>query len=168
MNRIVAGLGSSTFCLPLRLRSFPRRTPLFHQPLLSLAIVLAYLRLEITTYVFPPLHPVPLALLTSSAMELSQIENMMPTSAHMPIVAGHIANQLLTPDILFVQEVQDNSGATNDGVVNSNVTLTAISNSIFNASGSTVKYDFVAIDPVNNKDGGQPGGNIRQAYLCVI
>ncbi|ETW81750.1 hypothetical protein HETIRDRAFT_125191 [Heterobasidion irregulare TC 32-1] len=93
------------------------------------------------------------------------IENMMPTSAHMPIVAGHIANQLLTPDILFVQEVQDNSGATNDGVVNSNVTLTAISNSILNASSSHVKYDFVAIDPVNNKDGGQPGGNIRQAYL---
>ncbi|THH20544.1 hypothetical protein EW146_g821 [Bondarzewia mesenterica] len=93
------------------------------------------------------------------------IENMAPTSSHLPIVAGHIANHLLLPDIVFVQEVQDNSGPTNDGVVSSNVTLTAISSAIVNASDGAVAYDFVVIDPVDGADGGQPGGNIRQAYL---
>ncbi|KAI0050405.1 DNase I-like protein [Auriscalpium vulgare] len=93
------------------------------------------------------------------------IENMAPTSAHLPVVAGHIANQLRTPDIMFVQEVQDNSGPTNDGTVIANVTLAAISNAILNASGGALQYQTLEIAPVDGQDGGQPGGNIRQAYL---
>ncbi|THV05257.1 DNase I-like protein [Dendrothele bispora CBS 962.96] len=91
------------------------------------------------------------------------VENMAPTSAHLPTVAGHIANFLLTPDILFLQEIQDNSGPTNDGVVIANLTLSTLVKAI--ADVSNVTYDFVEIAPVNNQDGGQPGGNIRQVYL---
>ncbi|KAI5896622.1 DNase I-like protein [Schizophyllum commune H4-8] len=91
------------------------------------------------------------------------VENMAPTSSHIPAVAEHIASYLLSPDILFVQEIQDNSGPTDDGTVSANVTLVTLANAIKNISG--VVYDFVDIAPKDGEDGGQPGGNIRQAYL---
>lgn len=69
----------------------------------------------------------------------------------------------MSPDIVFLQEIQDNDGATDDGVVSSNVTLSALVSAIAAVNGVT--YDFVVIDPVNDADGGEPGGNIRQAYL---
>jgi len=49
-------------------------------------------------------------------------------------------------------------------VVSAHKTLTALVSAIAKASGG-VKYDFVNIDPEDNMDGGQPGGNIRVAYL---
>ncbi|KJA29577.1 hypothetical protein HYPSUDRAFT_174278 [Hypholoma sublateritium FD-334 SS-4] len=91
------------------------------------------------------------------------VENLSPTVAHLPTVAMHIANFLNTPDIVFLQEIQDNDGATDDGVVDANVTLTTLVNSI--ASFSNVTYAFTSINPVNDQDGGEPGGNIRTAYL---
>jgi len=48
-------------------------------------------------------------------------------------------------------------------VVDANLTLSQLVNNITALGG--VSYEFVDIDPVNNQDGGQPGGNIRQAYL---
>ncbi|CAA7261339.1 unnamed protein product [Cyclocybe aegerita] len=91
------------------------------------------------------------------------VENMAPTSAHIPAIASHISNLLLTPDIMFVQEIQDNSGPTNDGTVSANLTLTALVNAI--AAVSNVTYAFASVDPVDGQDGGQPGGNIRTAFL---
>ncbi|KAF5369281.1 hypothetical protein D9758_002525 [Tetrapyrgos nigripes] len=91
------------------------------------------------------------------------VENMAPNSAHLPTVAKHIVDFLLTPDIVFLQEIQDNSGPTDDGVVSANLTLAALVKAIANISDVT--YDFVDINPEDKKDGGQPGGNIRQAYL---
>lgn len=90
-------------------------------------------------------------------------ENLSPTSAHLPLVVDQIIHKLKTPDLIFLQEVQDNSGPTNDGVVTANVTLSTLADSIEEASG--VIYEFVEVVPENNEDGGQPGGNIRQAYL---
>ncbi len=88
---------------------------------------------------------------------------MAPTSAHLPTVAKQISDHLLIPDILFLQEIQDNSGPVNDGVVDANLTLSTLASAIANASGLT--YKFIDINPEDGKDGGQPGGNIRQAYL---
>jgi predicted extracellular nuclease len=90
-------------------------------------------------------------------------ENLAPTSAHLPLVAGNIVNNLKLPDIVFLQEVQDNNGATNDAVVDANVTLSTLTAEIERLSG--VIYDFTSINPVDDQDGGQPGGNIRVAYL---
>ncbi|KAH6900761.1 Endonuclease/exonuclease/phosphatase [Thelonectria olida] len=90
-------------------------------------------------------------------------ENLNPASTHLPLVVDQIVHKLLTPDLIFLQEVQDNTGATNNGVVSANETLIALADGIEEASG--VAYDYVDIDPVNNQDGGQPGGNIRVAYL---
>lgn len=47
--------------------------------------------------------------------------------------------------------------------MDSNLTLTTLVSAIASAGG--VSYEFIDIDPVNNQDGGQTGGNIRQAYL---
>ncbi len=92
------------------------------------------------------------------------VENFAPSNTkHVQAVASHIANYLKTPDVLFVQEIQDNSGATNDGVVDANITLSTLSNAIKAVSG--VSYSWTQINPVNGSDGGQPGGNIRVAFL---
>jgi predicted extracellular nuclease len=94
------------------------------------------------------------------------VENLAPTSAHLPTIADHISTYLKAPDLMFVQEIQDNSGPTNDGTVSANITLTTLTKAI--AAISNVTYDFVEIDPIDGQDGGQPGGNIRQAYLLVL
>ncbi|KAI0755143.1 DNase I-like protein [Daedaleopsis nitida] len=93
------------------------------------------------------------------------VENMAPTSSHLPTVANHIANFLNTPDIMFVQEIQDNSGATNNGVVVANQTLANLVAAIATAGNASAPYAFLEIVPEDGKDGGQPGGNIRTAYL---
>lgn len=89
---------------------------------------------------------------------------MSPRSHHIPKIAEHIVDYLHTPDILFVQEIQDDSGPRNDGVVSANKTLTTLADVIKEASGG-VHYEFINIEPEDNQDGGQPGGNIRVAYL---
>ncbi|KAG4418919.1 hypothetical protein IFR04_007955 [Cadophora malorum] len=91
------------------------------------------------------------------------VENLTPKSAWLPSIADHIATYLKTPDLMFIQEIQDDNGATNNGVVTANLTLTTLVNAIYNISG--IKYAFTEVLPVNLLDGGQPGGNIRQAYL---
>lgn len=91
------------------------------------------------------------------------VENLAPTATKIPNIADQIVNFLGAPDLLFIQEIQDNSGATNDGVVSANVTLTNIITAI--ADISNITYLFQTIDPVDGEDGGQPGGNIRVAYL---
>ncbi|KAI0649283.1 endonuclease/exonuclease/phosphatase [Trametes meyenii] len=92
------------------------------------------------------------------------VENMSPRSRHIPHIAEHISEYLHTPDIIFVQEIQDDSGPCNNGVVSANKTLRALADAIKKASGG-VHYDFVNVEPEDNKDGGAPGGNIRVAYL---
>ncbi|KAF4977505.1 hypothetical protein FZEAL_5983 [Fusarium zealandicum] len=90
-------------------------------------------------------------------------ENLNPESTHLPLVVDQIVNKLRTPDMIFLQEVQDNSGAGNDGVVSANETLAALADGIEEASG--IVYEFADVAPANNEDGGQPGGNIRTAFL---
>lgn len=90
---------------------------------------------------------------------------MGPKSDHLPAVAGHIAKYLASPDIMFLQEIQDNSGETDDGIADADVTLGNLVSSI--ASSGGVAYNWTQISPVNDQDGGVPGGNIRPAYLYV-
>ncbi|KJR84374.1 uncharacterized protein SPSK_08622 [Sporothrix schenckii 1099-18] len=92
------------------------------------------------------------------------IENFAPSdTAHVAAVAAHIVDYMKTPDVLFVQEIQDNNGATDNGVVDSSLTLSTLVAAI--ASKGGLQYSYTWINPVNDADGGQPGGNIRQAYL---
>jgi predicted extracellular nuclease len=91
------------------------------------------------------------------------VENLAPNSTNLPQIAYDIAYYLNSPDIMFLQEIQDSSGPTDNGVVSANVTLETLITAISDAGG--VSYNYVEIDPVNDQDGGQPGGNIRPAYL---
>ncbi len=79
-------------------------------------------------------------------------------------IAQQIVNNLKAPDIIALQEVQDNSGSANDGTTAANVTLQTLVEAIAAAGGPT--YAFID-NPfiLNNASGGQPGANIRTAYL---
>ncbi len=78
-------------------------------------------------------------------------------------LAGMIVNNLAAPDIVSLEEIQDNNGATNDAVVDANVTLDRLVAAIQAAGGPT--YSYRQINPVDDQDGGQPGGNIRVGFL---
>ncbi len=78
-------------------------------------------------------------------------------------LAKQIVENLKSPDILALQEIQDNSGPDDDGVVAADVTLGKLIAAIEQAGGP--KYDFRQVDPENNKNGGAPGSNIRPAFL---
>lgn len=78
-------------------------------------------------------------------------------------IAIQIVTGLRSPDIIALQEVQDDSGAANDGTVVSTLTLDKLVAAITAAGGPT--YSYVYISPINGMDGGQPGGNIRQVFL---
>ncbi|ORY18601.1 Endonuclease/exonuclease/phosphatase [Clohesyomyces aquaticus] len=91
------------------------------------------------------------------------VENLAANSSYLPDIAAHIVTHLKSPDLVFVQEIQDDNGPTNDAVVSANLTLSALTAAIAAAGGPT--YAFADIDPVDDQDGGQPGGNIRVAYL---
>jgi predicted extracellular nuclease len=91
------------------------------------------------------------------------IENFAPNNSRVPLIASHIVDYLNTPSVMFLQEVQDNSGETNNGVTNSNLTLASLAQAISDLSG--VDYLYVNVDPINNQDGGAPGGNIQTPYL---
>ena len=75
----------------------------------------------------------------------------------------HIAWNLNSPDIVALQEVQDNSGPTNNGVTVADLTASLLTNAILKAGGPA--YDYYDLAPIDNTSGGEPGGNIRVAYL---
>ena len=84
-------------------------------------------------------------------------------AARFTAIAGQIAGTLGAPHLISLQEIQDDNGATNNGVVSANLTLGTLANALNAATGRT--YAFVTVTPQNNTDGGQTGGNIRQAFM---
>jgi hypothetical protein len=59
--------------------------------------------------------------------------------------------------------VQDNDGNTNTAVVDGSAIAARLIAAIKDAGGPT--YSFTEIDPVDDQDGGIPGGNIRCVFL---
>jgi hypothetical protein len=78
-------------------------------------------------------------------------------------LAGMIVHNLRSPAIVGIEEVQDDNGTTNNGNVSAVQTWTRLLAAIDTAGGPS--YDYRQIDPVNNADGGAPGGNIRVGFL---
>ena len=93
------------------------------------------------------------------------VENLDPTDpvSKFDRLAGLIVNNLQSPDIVAVEEMQDNTGPADDGTTDATLTFTTLIGAIGSAGGPT--YDFRQIDPVNDQDGGEPGGNIRVGFL---
>ena len=93
------------------------------------------------------------------------VENLAPSDSaakYQALGAGVVTN-LASPDIVSLEEIQDNSGATDNGVVAADQTLDKLVAAIAAAGGPT--YSWREIDPVDDQDGGAPGGNIRVAFL---
>jgi 2',3'-cyclic-nucleotide 2'-phosphodiesterase (5'-nucleotidase family)/endonuclease/exonuclease/phosphatase family metal-dependent hydrolase len=79
-------------------------------------------------------------------------------------VAADIVNNLRSPDIVALQEVQDNDGSTDTAVTAADQTLQLLIDNIVAQGGPA--YQFID-NPFIGDDtsGGQPGANIRVAYL---
>ncbi|MFK4148983.1 endonuclease/exonuclease/phosphatase family protein [Streptomyces sp. NPDC004065] len=91
------------------------------------------------------------------------VENLDPSDSTFAAHAAAIVHNLQSPDIVSLEEIQDNNGATDDGTVDASLTVTKLIDAIVAAGGP--RYEWRSIDPVNDQDGGEPGGNIRQAFL---
>jgi uncharacterized protein len=102
------------------------------------------------------------------AVATFNVENLAGTDpqAKFDHLAGLIVNNLQAPDIIGIEEVQDNdgvAGGTDSLVVDASVSWSRLIQAIQAAGGPL--YEYRQIDPVAHEDGGAPGGNIRVGFL---
>ncbi|MFJ2610110.1 endonuclease/exonuclease/phosphatase family protein [Streptomyces sp. NPDC087425] len=97
------------------------------------------------------------------AVATYNVENLDPSDTTFAAHASAIVNNLRSPDVVSLEEIQDNNGAKDDGTVAADVTVNKLIDAIVAAGGP--RYQWRSIDPVNDQDGGEPGGNIRQVFL---
>lgn len=74
-----------------------------------------------------------------------------------------IAIDAAGPTIVALQEIQDDDGAEQTDTVRATRTYAHLIAAVLRAGGP--RYDWLEIPPEADADGGQPGGNIRNAYL---
>ena len=91
------------------------------------------------------------------------VENLDPSDGSFARHADLIVNHLRSPDLLAIEEIQDNDGAANTSVTDASVSWNMLIAAIQAAGGPV--YEFRQIDPVDDQDGGEPGGNIRVGFL---
>ncbi|MEG3166457.1 Calx-beta domain-containing protein [Sphingomonas sp. PB2P19] len=98
------------------------------------------------------------------------VENLDPTdgTARFAALADAIANNLGAPDILSIEEIQDNNGAaTGDGIsttgTDASRTWELLIDAVNAATGE--RYQWVDEAPVYNAEGGEQSGNIRVGFL---
>jgi uncharacterized protein len=100
------------------------------------------------------------------AVSTFNVENLAPADPQIKFdrLAGQVVNNLKSPDILGLEEIQDNSGATTkDGTVDSTLTTDKLIAAITAAGGPA--YTARWVNPEDLTDGGAPGGNIRQVFF---
>ena len=78
-------------------------------------------------------------------------------------LAQAVVLQAKCPDIIAVQEIQDNDGAEISTVVDATLTYKGLIGVIRELSD--IEYHWVYVEPGLGTDGGQPGGSIRNGYL---
>jgi uncharacterized protein len=114
---------------------------------------------------------------TPSTKELSiasfNVENLAPTDSQAKFdgLACTLIDNLKAPDVVAVEEIQDNDGTANTTDTDASRTWNRLIAAIAApptpgrpcAAGPT--YQYRQIDPVDDQDGGAPGGNIRQGFL---
>ena len=91
------------------------------------------------------------------------VENLDPGDppAKFAQLAGLIVANLKAPDIVAVEEVQDNNGPTNDAVTDADVTFATLIAAIRAAGGPT--YDFRQINPVDTRTAASPAATSASA-----
>ena len=78
-------------------------------------------------------------------------------------IAKSFVDNMKSPDIITLVEVQDNDGETDSGNTDASESYKRLINAIKAAGGPA--YEWTDVAPVNNDNGGAPGGNIRVGYL---
>ncbi|GAA2665056.1 MULTISPECIES: endonuclease/exonuclease/phosphatase family protein [Actinosynnema] len=93
------------------------------------------------------------------------VENLAATNdqAKFDRLAAAVVANLRSPDVVVLEEIQDDNGTTNDGTVTAGATYQRFTDAIVAKGGP--RYQWRQIDPVDNADGGAPGGNIRVGFL---
>lgn len=93
------------------------------------------------------------------------VENLAGTdpAAKYTALAGLIVNNMRAPDLIAIEEVQDNDGTASAAPTDASVTWARLIASIQAVGGPL--YEYRQIDPVSNADGGAPNGNIRVGFL---
>jgi predicted extracellular nuclease len=93
------------------------------------------------------------------------VENLNPMSNKFSGLAHEIVDNLHSPDILALQEIQDDNGLVNDSAVDATQTFKRLIDTIMAIGGS--EYKFFDIDPQSHQDGGAVNGsaNIRIGFL---
>jgi uncharacterized protein len=112
-----------------------------------------------------PQEVAPTAGLNQISVAAFNVENLAPSDppSKFSTLAELVVNHMQSPDIMSIEEIQDNTGATDDGIVDASSTWNKLITAIQAAGGPT--YEYRQVDPVNNQDGGAPGGNIRVGFL---
>ncbi|WP_395613943.1 Calx-beta domain-containing protein, partial [Allosphingosinicella sp.] len=98
-------------------------------------------------------------------MAAFNVNNLDPGdgAARFTAIANAIAHNLNMPDIVSIEEIQDNNGATNDGTTDASTTWQMLVDALNLATGA--HYQWVDQAPTNGAEGGEPGGNIRVGFL---
>ena len=93
------------------------------------------------------------------------VENLDPTDppSKFDRLASILVNNLRAPDLVAVEEVQDDTGPADTGTTEASQTWSMLITAVVAAGGPL--YEYRQIDPVDKADGGEPGGNIRQGFL---
>jgi predicted extracellular nuclease len=99
------------------------------------------------------------------AIAAFNVENLDPNDSPQKFqrLSAIIVGNLKSPDLISIEEIQDNNGATNDAVVDAGETFARLIASVKATGGPA--YSFRSINPVDDQDGGEPGGNIRIGLL---
>ncbi|MGW6203866.1 endonuclease/exonuclease/phosphatase family protein [Streptomyces sp. NPDC055089] len=99
------------------------------------------------------------------AVATYNVENLdaLDEQAKFDTLAEGVAVNLSSPDIVSLEEIQDDNGAVSDGTVGSEATLKRFTDAIVAAGGPRYAWRYVA--PKDGQDGGEPGGNIRNVFL---
>lgn len=78
-------------------------------------------------------------------------------------IAHHIVDALHGPDVVALQEMQDDDGPADSGETGSDGNARMLVDAIERASGP--RYAWIDLPPEDGADGGRPGANIRVGFL---
>lgn len=100
---------------------------------------------------------------TSDAREEDTPTDDDLSSGLFQVFGRHISGELYSPDIVVLQEIQDDDGSMITDLNSAEKTGSELVNAIYGEGGAF--YTYADVPPQLHCDGGLPGGNIRSAFL---
>jgi uncharacterized protein len=100
------------------------------------------------------------------AVATYNVENLDPGDDTFGTHADYIVNHLRSPDLIAIEEIQDSDGPTNSTVTDAATTWNMLIAAIVAEGGPT--YQFRQINPIDDQDGGEAGGNIRVGFKLGV